>query len=182
MHKSGKSRVYSALDFHTDPFSDYRRVAFRFFDKREDNEKERCYRLTSRSDLTSGNELIFLKIKKIQNKNKFDDNYVIPIIRFHDDKCCIAMPLGGRNLEEIIHYEALAGNDLEYICDTIKSIALSLRYLYEENKMMHGDVRPLYFLRHNGQLKITDFQEATNLNDSFTFYCICEKNGRTYEK
>ena len=168
MHKSDKSRVYSAVDFHADPFSDHRRVALRFFDKREDFEKELCYRLTSRSDLTSGNDLIFKdKQNTIQNKNKFDDNYVIPIIRFHEDEYCIAMPLGGRNLEEIIRYEALAGNDLEYIRDTMKSIALSIRHLHEEHKMMHGDVRPLNFVRHNGQLKISDFQEATSLNDSF---------------
>ena len=94
MYQSDKSRVYSAFDLQTDSCSDYRQVALKIFDDKDDFEKELSCRVTSRCDLLSGNDLIFTdNQKQIQNKNKFDGNFVIPIIRFHEEDCDPPMAL-----------------------------------------------------------------------------------------
>ena len=169
MHKSDKSSVYSAVDVQVDSWNNYRRVALKFLDEKEAFEKELFHRLESRNDIASGQDLIYKDKQndKTQNMNKFDDNYVMPIIRFHDEERCLVMPLGDRNLDQIIRNEASATNDLNSIRILMKSIVMSLKYLHQEHGMIHGDIKPRNFVRHNGKLKMLDLHEVTYFNEVF---------------
>lgn len=168
MHKSITSRVFFGVDYQVDSWNEYRHVALKFVNKKEDFEKELTHRLGSKSNVTSGEDIIFKdEQNNLQNKNKFNGDFIMPIIRYHEEDLCLVMPLGDRNLDEIIRNEAIAGIDLDSIRILMKSIAISLRYLHEEHKMIHGDIKPRNFVRYNGEMKMIDFYEATPLNEPF---------------
>ncbi len=154
--------VYSGVDVTVDTWHANRHVTLKFFDKKEEFEKELSHYVASWTEIINGED-ITLK----DEENKFDETYVLPIIRFHADRLCLVLPFGDRNLDEIVRNEAIVGNDLVAIRSLMRSMAMSLRYLHEEHKMIHGNIKPRNFIRHNGTMKLVDFQEATLLNEAF---------------
>ena len=168
MYKSDKSSVFSAVDILVDSFNEYRQVALKLVDQKEDFEKELNHRLGSRDEIENGKDLIYKdEQNNLHDKNKFDDEYIMPIIRFHEEELCLVMPLGDRNLDEIIRNEAVAGIAVDQIRSLMKSIAMSMHHLHKEHKMIHGDIKPRNFVRYKGEMKMIDFHQATPLNDHF---------------
>ena len=168
MYKSDKSRVFSAIDISVDNFNEYRQVALKFVDHKEDFEKELNHRLESRDGIENGMDLIYKdEENNLHNKNNFDDDYIMPIIRFHEEHFCLVMPLGDRNLDEIIRNEAVAGIAMDPIRSLMKSIAMSIGYLHKKHSMIHGDIKPRNFVRYKGEIKMIDFHQATPFNGHF---------------
>ena len=159
---SDSCSIYSGVDVKVDPWDANRNVTLKFYHKKEDFEKELSHYVTSWTEIISGEDITLE-----DQENKFDETYILPIIRFHTDHFCLVLPLGDRNLDEIISNEAKVEHDLFSIRSLMRSMAMSLRHLHEDHKMIHGNIKPRNFVRHNGTMKLVDFQEATLLNTAF---------------
>lgn len=168
MYKSNVSRVYSAFDLEVSPLHKHHRVAIKIMNNIDDFNKELEERVGSRDNISDGEDLFSEDDNgKITNKTKFSEEYIMPLIRYHEEELCFVMPLGDRNLDEIIRNEAIAGVEIDEIRHILRSVAITLQYLHYEHKIIHGDIKPRNFVRHNGQFKMVDFNQATSFNTHF---------------
>lgn len=167
LHKSITSRVYAAIDFHEDTKDEHRRVALKFLNDKKHFERELQCRQMPENPSNNGENMFYRWTDgEFINKNRFSNDYVLPLLRFHEEELCLVMPLADRNLEEIIRNEGFAGVDFSMIQANLKSIALAINYIHERHEIIHGDIKPRNFVRIDDKIKMIDFSEGCQFNRS----------------
>ena len=113
----------------------------------------------------------------------FNDEFVINTLRVHDsDKddafreeavskgmahfpYCLVMPVGERNLADVMVKEHIAGRDWAEIKVMMTQIACAVGHMHEKG-FIHGDLKPLNIMRMAAKFKLIDFDSACTINSS----------------
>ena len=77
-------------------------------------------------------------------------------------KWCIVMPAADRNLQNIVSAERIAGRDWRQIKLISSQIAEALGHMHRKG-FIHGDVKPLNVMRHDGRMKLVDLDACASL-------------------
>ena len=159
MHQSPTARVYSGVDLRANPRHEYREVAIKIVETKEDFDRQ----LYNNLGIKDEDELARLNDTNLfvaKPKTQISESIALPIIRFHQKENILVMPLADRSFDELILSEATAGTDYLKIREYLKSIAKCIHLLHSEHKMVHGDLKSRNFVRYKGELKLIDFRDS----------------------
>ena len=119
----------------------------------------------------------FLRETEVRSAGGFNDEFVINAIRVHDsDKdprfreeiyakgvtqfpYCLVMPVGERNLGDVMVKEHIAGRDWAEIKVMMTQIGACVAHMHEKG-FIHGDLKPLNIMRVAAKMKLIDLDSA----------------------
>jgi len=100
MHQSPTAKVYSGVDLRAHPRHEYRNVAIKIVESKEDFDRQLYNNLGIRDDgeLTKLNETnLFIAAPKTQ----ISESIALPVIRFHQKEKILVLPLADRSFDEV---------------------------------------------------------------------------------
>ena len=100
MHQSPTAKVYSGVDLKAHPRHEYRNVAIKIVESKEDFDRQLYNNLGIRDDgeLTKLNETnLFIAAPKTQ----ISESIALPVIRFHQKEKILVLPLADRSFDEV---------------------------------------------------------------------------------
>ena len=166
VHRSENCLVLFATDTFKARDDEYHEVALKFTKAEDQLHREIHNRIISETETPHAESDITPEIWR------FDDKYVVPLLRFHKRNItianqnyigCLVMPRGGRNLHQIIEAEGIAGADLAKIVVIAKDVAETLQYLHS-NSVIHGDFKPRNIVRFADRMKLIDFNASVAMS------------------
>lgn len=167
VHKSATCVVYFATDEWELPNEDNTEVAIKILTNEKHFQSELMSRLRNPAEIKNGTDI------SPDVDSRFDVNYVLPLIRFHDEIHqgkrwrCLVMPRAERNLDEVIRNEHICGNNINHIQFFAKEIATSLQHLHEKTSI-HADFKPRNIVRLHGKYLLIDFDSCTPLGEEYS--------------
>ena len=94
------------------------------------------------------------KIGRLSNKDSIERLYLL------------VMPWGSRNLFTALKQERWAGRNQDEIRHVFTQLVRCVEHLHSKD-LIHGDIKPLNFLRTNGQWQLIDLDAVANLSSGF---------------
>ena len=128
----------------------------------------------------------FLRETSVRTSGNFNDEFVINTVRVHDSDAdlvfreetiskglsffpyCLVMPVGERNLADVMVKEHIAGRDWAEIKVMMTQIACAVGHMHDKG-FIHGDLKPLNIMRVAAKMKLIDLDSACECTSGSTF-------------